>query len=98
MSFKNKFKDNGVKPALPIPLQILQNVKDKNEDNDIERTKCSTEIKKKPTYFSGLKQGNSGSVVMTEAMAEVADVQSYDDRPNNVKEHSGGGEKSARVF
>jgi len=97
MSFKNRFKDLGNKPELPEQLKILKKIEEKKEE--VVETKCCVEIKKKPTYFSQVKPENTGSVVLTAPMAEVADVESYDDRPNTVKQHSDGkGEKSARVF
>lgn len=95
MSFKNKFKDVGNKPKLPPQLQILEDAKNKSNE---EVKPDDFGLKKKSTYFTETRAKKTGSVIMTEGMAEVADVQSYDDRPNNVKEHSGGGEKGSRVF
>lgn len=59
-----------------------------------------SEIKRRPTYYTELlkNQTNSGGIVMTPSMSEVADVCSYDDRPDEVKKHSGGGEKGPRNF
>ena len=58
-----------------------------------------TDIKRKDTYYNSIRNSSNGATVMTEAMSAVADVQSYDSRPNDVKAHADGHkDKSARVF
>ena len=76
MSFKNRFKDSGNKPELPPQLQILEDAKNKSNE---EVKPDDFGLKKKPTYFSEISksENKSGGVVMTPNMAGVADICDY---------------------